>query len=152
MKKSIYIFISLLLLFMVSGCTNKKAIDTKKFIDLANKYDYSYSDVLDQYSSYEYIKEATIIGEIDGWQIEFYILDNSSNAEGMFETNKEIFEKSRGSSSIYYSINAKNSSTYSLTSNGRYMYLSRIENTLIYIDVQEQYKSLVESLVEEIGY
>ena len=152
MKKSIYIFISLLLLFMVSGCTNKKAIDTKKFIDLANKYDYSYSDVLDQYSSYEYIKEATIIGEIDGWQIEFYILDNSSNAEGMFETNKEIFEKSRGSSSIYYSINAKNFSTYSLTSNGRYMYLSRIENTLIYIDVQEQYKSLVESLVEEIGY
>ncbi len=46
----------------------------------------------------------------------------------------------------------KNYSTYSLTTNGKYKYLSRIDNTLIYIDASDDYKDAIKDIIKELGY
>lgn len=93
-----------------------------------------------------------LLGSSDGWQVEFYVLDDSANATAMFNTNKNIFENYKGNSSSEKSSSIGNSASYSLTSSGYYMYLCRIDNTLLYVKVQDIYKDTVKDLVKELGY
>jgi len=88
----------------------------------------------------------------DDYQIEFYELSNEENAIDMYATNKIRFETSKGNSSAVTNFDFKNYSKYTLTTNGKYKVLSRIDNTLIYIDVDKDYKDIVKDLLKEIGY
>ena len=45
-----------------------------------------------------------------------------------------------------------NFSTYTLTTNDKYKLLSRIDNTVLYIDVVKDAKSEVKELVKHLGY
>ena len=93
-----------------------------------------------------------MLGSSDGWQVEFYVLDNSANASSMFNSNRNIFENYRSNSSSEKSAITGNSSTYSLISSGYYMYLCRIDNTLLYVKVQDTYKNTVQNFVKALGY
>lgn len=153
MKKRNILLGSIVILFLLTltGCGNKSAIDTKTFKDIGLKHGYTITDVKEQYSMYNNIKEATVIGSNDEWQIEFYVLNSSNDALGMFNTNKEIFESYKGAASIEGFKNIGNYNTYSLQSNGMYMHLCRIDNTLLYVNVPKQYEELVKNLINELG-
>ena len=70
----------------------------------------------------------------------------------MFESNKDYFKDREGSTRVTSSYSIGNYNLYSLTSNGDYMYLCRVDNTLLYIDVEDEYKDEVKDIVEELGY
>lgn len=151
MKKKIILFSMFFIVLMIlTGCGSKKAITTKEFINITENNGYVIVDAKDQFD-YDYIKEATIAKE-DDYQLEFYVLDNISNANGMFEHNKSIFESYKDGISAETSTNIGNYSTYSLQSGGYYMYLSRVDNTLLYIRVKGIYKDNVKNIVDKIGY
>ena len=153
MKKKGILFgaLCLVMLFLVTGCGNKKAITTSDFKSKAEKAGYQTADVYNQYKEFGYVKEATVATK-DGYQVEFYVLDNKSNAAGMFNTNKTTFENTKSGSATESSVELGNYSTYSLTSSDSYMYLSRVDNTLIYVKVPESAKDNVKSLIKELGY
>ena len=83
---------------------------------------------------------------------EAYELNSISKTENMFETNKDYFEGRAGSSRITSSYGLGDYDVYSLTSNGDYMYLCRIDNTLLYIDVDDRYKEEVKEIIDELDY
>jgi len=141
-----------LILLTLTGCGNKNAISTDDFKTITEGRDYIIADATMQYSSYGYINEATIAQSPEGWQIEFYVLSDESYAEGMFNTNKATFETYKGNSSISSSSNMENYSKYSLTSSGYYMYLCRIDNTLLYVKINDTYEDSVKDLINELGY
>ena len=153
MKKKGIVFgvLCFLMLFLVTGCGKKTVITTSEFISKAEKAGYQTTDITAQYSSYEYVKEATI-AKNDNYQVEFYVIDGEDKAKGMFDTNKADFENSKGSSSSYSTVNLANYSTYALTSSGKYKYIARVDSTLLYIDVDEKYKDDVKKFVKELGY
>ena len=70
----------------------------------------------------------------------------------MFLTNKTTFESYKSNSSTELKTTMGNYETYALTSGGYYMYVSRVDNTLLYLRVDDKYKATVKSLVEELGY
>jgi len=70
----------------------------------------------------------------------------------MYNTNKSKYESEKANVSSSTTSNMKNYSTYSLNTNGTYKYLSRIDNTLVYVDVDEDYKDDVKEIMKEIGY
>jgi len=45
-----------------------------------------------------------------------------------------------------------NNSKYTLKTNGEYKVVSRIEDTVIYVDVDEKYEDDVKEILKEIGY
>ena len=141
-----------LILLILTGCGNKKVITTNDFKDITSNYGCASTDVLSQYAAYPYVKEATIAQNFEGWQVEFYVLDNVSNAKGMFETNKNNFIAKKANSSLETSANLGNYSSYSLTSGGYYMHVCRVDNTLLFVNVSENYKDKVKSLIDELGY
>ena len=145
MKKKTIIFsiICIFILTAFSGCTKQNAITNSKFEEKAKEKGFTVGDATAQYESYDYIKTATVAQSPDGWQVEFYVLDEDANAVSMFNTNKQIFETYKGVS---------NYSMYSLVSSGYYMHLYRIDNTLMYVKVDEEYKDAAKEFVESLGY
>ena len=101
---------------------------------------YTKYDAISQYSSYGYVKEATIVQSSDGYQVEFYILDDISNAISIFNTNQKNFESYKSNSSVMSTLSSSNYPSYSLTSSGYYFYLCRVDNTLLYVRVSDTYK------------
>lgn len=70
----------------------------------------------------------------------------------MYNTNQQKFESQKSNRSTSSTASMKNYSTYSLTTNGKYKYLSRIDNTLIYIDASDDYKDAIKDIIKELGY
>ena len=46
----------------------------------------------------------------------------------------------------------KNYSKYTLQSDNKYMVVSRIEDTVVYVKVDSKYKDQIKDLLKEIGY
>lgn len=152
-KRNIFLtIICFFMIFALTGCGKKTAITTNEFMTKTNNSNYTNVDVLSQYAVYDYIKEATVAKNEKGFQIEFYVLDNEANAISMFNTNKEDFQTYKGNKSSQASSSAKNYSKYSLTSNGYYMYICRVDNTLFYAKVNDNYKDEIKKIAKELGY
>ena len=134
------------------GCGNKEAVSTEDFISIAESKDCEIADASAQYEEYSYVENVTIAAHEEGWQVEFYTLSEDSYATSMFNTNKEIFESYKGNKSVESTTNIGNDATYSLTSDGYYMYLSKVDNTLLYVRVNEDYKDTVKTIIEELEY
>lgn len=150
-KPFIFIFL-IILLFSTTACATKKVITTNKFINIAKKEKLTIYDATDQYKTNKYIKKCLVSINLRGWRVEFYELNNVDNAENMFNLNKKKFEKEKTKNSTEISSNWRNYSTYSLTTSQNYYYLCRVENTLIYVDVDAIHKKQVINFINKIGY
>lgn len=151
-KNILLIVVCIVMGFFLTGCGKKTVITTEQFKNIGNTHNFVISDVTVQYSSYNYINEATVIQNPDGWQMEFYVLSNEEYADSMFNTNKNTFENQKENSSLESSVSMGNYSTYSLTSGGYYMHLCRVDNTLLYVRVEEKFKDSVNKIIDELGY
>ena len=140
------------MLLILTGCGNKTAIDTNKFKSIVENHNLVTSSALAQFSEYNYVKEATIAQSSDNWQIEFYVLDSVENAISMFNTNKAKFENSKGSVNSESSVSLGNNSSYTLNSNGYYMHICRVDNTMIYAKVSDNNSKAAKDLITELGY
>ena len=113
---------------------------------------YVMTDTTSQFSQYGSLMTKSYAAQKSGYQIEFYELSNEENAISMYNTNKTKFESQKTNASTSSTVSMNNYATYSLTTNGKYKYVSRIDNTLVYIDVDETYKDTVKDIMKEIGY
>lgn len=130
----------------------KTAITADKFSEVMNDKAYVLEDVTVQFAQYgDYVKKVCVARK-SGYQIEFFELANVANAIESYNTNKTKFESQKGSTSSYFTVSKGNYNMYTLTTNGKYKYICRVDNTFIYMDVAEEYKDEVKSIVNELGY
>lgn len=140
-------------LFTLTGCGNKTSITSDDFKNKMESNGYTVQDATNQMASYDYIKKVYIaISNDSTYQIEFYELSDSDYATSFFNNNKSIFEDSKSSVSTETSVNLGNHNKYSLTANDKFKVVSRIDNTVIYLDVDENYKSSVKDILDDLGY
>ena len=139
MKKSVIIaIIAVVILVVIGGVIfvnlnkEKASITASSFYTTMSQKGYSVQDSTSQYSEYDYVKQVYIAVSKDySYQIEFYeLLDASAET----------------------SVGLKNYSKYTLSSNGQYMVVSKINNTVIYVKVDDDYKNTVKDILEELGY
>lgn len=131
----------------------KISITASDFYTIMSEKGYIIKDAKSQFADYDYIKKVYLaISEDYSYQIEFYELQDDSYAIDLYNNNKSIFQSSKGNVSAETSLGLKNYSKYTLSSDGKYMLVSRIDNTLIYVNVDENYKDNVKAILDEIGY
>ena len=85
-------------------------------------------------------------------EIEFYIFLDNDDTIDFYNINKAKFETQAGNVFSKSNVNLKNYSKYSLTSNGKYKCVSRIDNTAIYINVDSDYKEGINNILYKLGY
>ena len=151
-KKLGIILTIIVMTFLLTGCGTKTVKTTNDFIALAEDSNLSTKNIKEgQYASDDTIRDGYVAYN-NNWQVEFYVLDTENTASSNFDTNVKIFEDSKGESSAYVSFEGKNYESYSLVSNGQYMYICRVENTFIYANVSEEYQDDVKAFIKSFGY
>jgi len=153
LKTMVVILICLTSVFCFSGCGKKKnPISADEFYKKMEDKNFMIQDSKSQYSSRNEIIRSYVAAPSDySFQIEFLELDSETSAKNMFSTNQKIFQDS-SNSKVESSVSVSNYSKYTLEADGKYKVISRIEKTLIYVDADIQYKSNVDSLLNELGY
>lgn len=142
-------------IFGVSFLLNreKDSITAEQFKSFMEQNGYTISDATYQFAQYSYVEQVYLAVDSGyNYQIEFYELADESTATGFFNNNASIFESNAGTTSAKSNINGKNYSKYTLSSSGKYMLVSRINNTVVYVNVDNQYSNEVKDILKEIGY
>ena len=132
----------------------KTPISAERFTSSMTQKGYVVQSSKQQFAAYDYIKKSYIAAPQDlSYKIEFYELTDEEYANAFYENNKSIFENSKGgvvTSSL--NLNGKNWSKYALSADGKYKVVSRVGNTAIYLNVDNNYKDIVNKLLDEFGY
>ena len=140
-------------LFTLTGCGNNTAITSDDFKSKMESSGYTVQEATNQMSDYDYIKQVYIAISSDStYQIEFYELSDNDYASSFFNNNKKTFEDSKSSGSTETSVSVGNNEKYTLTTNGKFKVVSRIDNTVIYLNVDDNYKSSVKDVLKNLGY
>lgn len=84
------------------------------------------------------------------YQIEFYVINSTDNAKKFVEYYKSSFE--RLESSMKTDINLPSYSKFVQVSNGRYCVISRKGKVVVLVDADEQYRTEINSVLNELGY
>lgn len=163
-KKTLFIILGIILgiflVFLVSGIAlfsslnkEKKSMTAKEFKTLMQEKGFVVSDATNQFSQYDYVEQVYIAVPSDySYQIEFYEFSDVDYATSFYNNNKSIFKSSKGNNSRETSVGIKNYSKYALSTNGKYKVVSRIDNTVIYLNVDSNNKDIVKDLLDEIDY
>lgn len=141
-----------LLVLLITGCGKKESITSDSFKEIMKDNDFYILDSKEQFSEYDYIKEALIAASSSDYQVEFYVLQDDKNALAFYKYNKEIFEASKEEFSVYSNVDFDTNNKYTLVTEDKYKVISRIKNTVIYADVDKQYKKDVNKIIKKLGY
>jgi len=160
MKKPMIIaIIAIVILVVIVGAVfinlnkEKTPIAASSFKSTMEQKGYTVVDTNSQFAGYDYINQAYLAESSDGsYQIEFYETSDESYAINFYNNNQARFESSKGSASSESNVNLKNSSKYTLSSNGKFMVVSRIDNTIIYVNTDEKNKDNIKDILKELGY
>ena len=158
MKKSLIIvlaIISIMIIVMVViiGAVfinlnkEKISITALDFKNTMEQKDYVIIDASNQFSQYDYISQVYIARDSSSnYQIEFYELLDENYATSFYNYNKSIIESSKENASAETSYSLKNYSKYMLYANGKYIGVSKINNTVIYRNVDDEYRETVKDI------
>ena len=142
MKK---IIIICLLLFTL-GCA-KKSISVDKFKDIMRDNGYYVISIKDQFSNYDYIKEA-YLARNDSINVEFYIMIDEENTQAFYLYNKEVIEAYKTKYDTYKETDTR----YTLLTDEAYMLISYIDNTCVYVSTDIKNKDKVNNIIKKLGY
>lgn len=150
MKK---IFIILLILLCVGCGKIYSPITLEEFSDKCDKEELYFYDVSEDYRKNENVIQAGMASTAT-WHIEFYIFLEEDNAKDAYDLNKQEFLDIKKNSSTYTDNedNENNKESYSLTTNDTYYYISRIDDTMLYVKVPVEYRGRVKKFQKELGY
>ena len=156
MKKSIFrlgVVLVVLSLF-VTGCGNKKSITGEEFKNKIEKQDkYLLTNAREQFEENDLLVSVYIASDKNyKYQVEFYEFKKEADAKSFVEGNREIFEKEKGNSNNESEVNVANYSKYTLKTNDEYKVLSRIDNTVAYVNAKDKYTDEVQEILKLIGY
>ena len=153
MKKSkkgiLSIILSFIMLFIITGC-GKTVITESDFRHKAENHNYEVVDVTNEYNAGRVEKVLTI--NLRGGEIYFYIFPDEVAANNLFDDGQRYYESLKGGLSSELSSSMGNYSTYALTSDGYYMYICRVDNTVVAAKVKESSKEIVKTFIKELGY
>lgn len=150
MKKIILILFTILI--MLTSCKiNKEPITAEKFETKMKENGYIVENITSQYPQNDKLK-AVLIAAKNNYQIEFYETKDEDYAVMGFNLNKEKFQLSKGNGTIETSSSIGNSSKYTLKANSKFKVVSRIKNTLIYLDVPSSNEEEVKEVLKELNH
>ena len=111
------------------------------------------TDATEQFDEVESLKKVWVaVSEDEGYQIEFYEMEDEDFARGSFEINKARFEEQEAQSQMKFSVTTRTYAKYTLHANGKIMIVSQIGNTMMYANADDRYLEDIEKIVSEFGY
>ena len=151
-KKVALALVLFMSLFTLTGCKERTPIDAKTFQTKMESKEYTIYDSTDQFIDYSFVKKVLVAVKGD-YQIEYFIFEDEERAKNAFEENKSDFDSQKGSvTTNQITVSTNNYDKYHLVSNGKYMSVSRIGNTMIFANVDASLRDSTLKDIEDLGY
>ena len=125
----------------------KEAISVNTFIEVMEDNDFAVTKVTDKDSTNA--KDA-YIAEKGEYQIEFYTFDDVDDADDFFNITRSKFDSDRANTRIQF--HGRNYESFNIVTGGKYKFVERIDKTVIYVNVDNEYKKSVNDALEKLGY
>ena len=155
MKNIKKIFVIVFVLFIsviLTGCSNKKSITSSEFYDIMSGEGFNLTDATEQFGENNSLNKVYVAQDKNyEYQVEFYEFKTDSDAISSYNINKDEFENSKTGNSSQSEIGVKNYNKYTLKSGGTYKLVSRIDNTMIYVDVEENNEKNIKDILKKLG-
>lgn len=160
MKKVIKLIImTILIIFIILGIKfiilnkAKPSLTAEEFKQTMEEKDFTILNITSKYSDYDYVKEVyAAVDNNSTYEIDFYLLSDISHGKEFYNIMKDNLKSSKnkgdrkkGSDYSYYG-------KYILYSKDQYRQISRVNDTIISIDVRTKYKDELLNLLNDLGY
>ena len=150
-NKNIFLGIALVLVMLfVTGCVFYNLLDAAEFKNHFSALGYTISDT--ETADYEADKYLVAYKEDVPYKIEYYEFDTDINA-------KKVYEKYKKNIANYITSNSENKETTGAimgkivaVSEKEYIIISRVKNTLIFINGTNEYADEINKILDEIEY
>lgn len=151
-KSNRFLLTLTMVILLLAGCSNsnKNAITNEVFTEEMKAIGLNIVDATNQFGIGDV--DSVTIAEGSGYQIEFYVVPSNDQAINAFNENKTNFEALKGSLSTSMTKDIGNNAFYSLTTEDMYYFVSRIDNTFIYVEAPKTSKDDIDKAVKTIGY
>ncbi len=134
----------------------KTAVTPEKFIEVLTAHDIPYEDITAELALETKEYEQGLFGEgtdpASYVQAEYYRLVSESAAQRFFGSVKAAFEAQKGNVSGSTSAELGNYAIYSLTTNGSYYYIARVDQTVVIFVADKSCKDQVKAMCKAMGY
>ena len=135
--------------------TEKVALTSDQFKANLEERGYQIVDATNQISDSnigQYKKVYLAIDSEMTYQIEFHEFTDSTYAQNIYSQIKNALDTTRSNNSTYTNIDGINFNKYTATDTNAYAIVSRIDNTVMYALVYDNYKDVVNSIFETYNY
>ena len=153
-KRIAVILVMATALALFTSC-RKSPSGTENFISLAREKGYDIYDVTYQYANAPQITKATVIEPSDqSFQIEFYIITDKENAKKLYMAQSDEIENFKSGNAKTSLSNGTNYAKRAVSTNGKYLMVAYIENTVLYVPPtdEKKHKKEIENFINELNY
>ena len=152
MKKVFLIIISVLCIFCLTGC-GKKKVSVEEFLSVTGKYGYIPSDVTSeaQKGNPKIVQSISLVSN-NGIEIQFHVLEDMNSTLNKYTVTQRNVESYRIEGYLFSTDATTNYESYALNTKDNYYYVSRVDETLLYIKGNYKDKDEIVKFIEEIGY
>lgn len=147
MKKKILVI--LCMTFLLTGCFKKESLTVEQVKEKINDLGYQVYDVdLGLHEN----SEGILLIQDEKFNSEYIVLNSIENAEELFESYVNSYQDYKGKSNRESKSKAKNYRTYKLITADKYLYASRVEDTLLIIMGEKNAKDKIDEYIKLLGY
>lgn len=148
-----YLIVVLLVgIFTLTGCSlNKKALTASEVKEKVEKLGFEVFDSKEEFGEVDYLTNALQLGN-SNFYVEFIELKDKETAKILFQNNKEQIDDNRKGDFKNKSTSGNNYETYELIRDGYYMYVCKVDNTILYVDDKVEFESEMKQIIKALNY
>ena len=137
---------------LIVSASNKPSLTPEDFASAMEELGYTIYDTTEEVND-ESVEKGLLAGNSDeSYYIEYYDMISDQDAIDLFYGIKTTMEAEKGSVSSETNVGIGNNAKYTLTSNGSYAVVSRINDTVVCTATEDTYKDEIQTALKTIGY
>lgn len=148
------------LIASLSGCGLKKtAITAEEFSSKMEDEGYQMVDITNQY---EEVENALLAMNLDdGYKIEYYDMADEDSARTAYNQTANKFDKKYNVKMMSMNLTFNHSQSFYFTGQGKdadgnklesYVHISRVDDTMILVVADKEYRDDIKAIIKELGY
>ncbi len=152
---AVVIVLTVIVGFFANKAGNKSTVTANEFIEIAYHQKLEVNDVKDELNKDKEMFKTALIAMIDEDNSVYFLkFGEKQNAKSYFANAARGFKSEVKESGTDNSQQKEfeNYCYYTATANGKYMYVTRVKNTVLYANVDEDKAEEVKKLIKSIGY
>jgi len=152
MKRIICALLLLALVLSLAACSPREVISAEEFTARMTEAGYTVHDFSDFMDDTDFGIEAFLVADAEVFEVEFMVFETAESARSMYNQIRQEMDESRGRTASTRETNVANFNRFSMTTDGRFEAVTRVENTVLAVGTDAEFRDDVNAIFDLMGY